>query len=748
MVKSHILHAFEQGASYEYEPSSLITCKSQAFRRLLLILGFSQVVFIMPLSEFYCMDRGNLESAQQKKTTCSTNLSHVFDNELVELVWENGQIMMQGQSSRARRNPMSNNFQSQTAKIRDRDVWNVTDSKMGKFGVMDSVSGDLNVGLGEDDEVVPWWNYPIDDSLQYDYYSEVLPEISGVTVNELSAHNSLSINKRSSSNQTIRGTSSVSVHIGSSVEQSNASKVLTSEVDESSRSRTSLLYPCLFHDNQTSIPSLRSEISAIPSNNASNTKHVVYRDSVQAQASTDTFPSMKIQKKDSVLPNTNSGFMNFSHFSKPVALVRANLQNVSAMAGIGGDNKGATAPSSSNFAEPMLIDLSSGLGHETGTRSLPNLVPANVDSEPAVAKSLEESHIAGQSLDVCREDAVIDDKFPNQVLGLNASNSEKTIEPIVASSSVCSRNSAERASNDPTYSLKRKYFEADDSEGRSGDVEEESVGVKTAAAARGGTSSKRSRAAEVHNLSERRRRDRINEKMRALQELIPNCNKVDKASMLDEAIEYLKSLQLQVQIMSMGAGLYIPPMMLPIGMQHVHAAHMAHFSPMAVGMGIGMGMMDMNGGSHGWPVIQVPEPTMQGLHFSAPHPSPVVGPANFQAMAGSNIRVLGHVGQGIPMPSPPAQLLPLSGGPPINSATGPNANGMAALMERPDSAPSSNSKALIQNTNSQVMDNADASGSMNQKSTQRQASVLKSDQAPDVGSGDDSRKMCTFMRRL
>ena len=170
--------------------------------------------------------------------------------------------------------------------------------------------------------------------------------------------------------------------------------------------------------------------------------------------------------------------------------------------------------------------------------------------------------------------------------------------------------------------------------------------------------------------------------------------------------------------MSMGAGLYIPPMMLPIGMQHVHAAHMAHFSPMAVGMGIGMGMMDMNGGSHGWPVIQVPEPTMQGLHFSAPRPSPVVGPANFQAMAESNIRVLGHVGQGIPMPSPPAQLLPLSGGPPINSAPGPNANGMAAVVEHPDSAPSSNSKTSIQNTNSQVMDNADASDSMNQKSTQ------------------------------
>ncbi|XP_022575352.1 transcription factor SPATULA-like isoform X3 [Brassica napus] len=40
------------------------------------------------------------------------------------------------------------------------------------------------------------------------------------------------------------------------------------------------------------------------------------------------------------------------------------------------------------------------------------------------------------------------------------------------------------------------------------------------------TSSKRCRAAEVHNLSEKRRRSRINEKMKALQSLIPNSNKM------------------------------------------------------------------------------------------------------------------------------------------------------------------------------------------------------------------------------
>ncbi|KVI03827.1 Basic helix-loop-helix leucine zipper transcription factor [Cynara cardunculus var. scolymus] len=74
-----------------------------------------------------------------------------------------------------------------------------------------------------------------------------------------------------------------------------------------------------------------------------------------------------------------------------------------------------------------------------------------------------------------------------------------------------------------TDDRKRKGRDTDDTECHSEDVEFEYTDAKKQS--HGATSTKRSRAAEVHNLSERRRRDRINEKMKALQELIPRCNK-------------------------------------------------------------------------------------------------------------------------------------------------------------------------------------------------------------------------------
>ncbi|GAU14992.1 hypothetical protein TSUD_47870 [Trifolium subterraneum] len=47
-----------------------------------------------------------------------------------------------------------------------------------------------------------------------------------------------------------------------------------------------------------------------------------------------------------------------------------------------------------------------------------------------------------------------------------------------------------------------------------------------------------------------RRRERINERLRILQTLVPNGTKVDISTMLEEAVQYVKFLQLQIKLLS------------------------------------------------------------------------------------------------------------------------------------------------------------------------------------------------------
>lgn len=69
---------------------------------------------------------------------------------------------------------------------------------------------------------------------------------------------------------------------------------------------------------------------------------------------------------------------------------------------------------------------------------------------------------------------------------------------------------------------------------------------------------RRGQATDPHSIAERLRREKIAERMRALQELVPNTNKTDRAAMLDEIVDYVKFLRLQVKVLSMsrlgGAG--------------------------------------------------------------------------------------------------------------------------------------------------------------------------------------------------
>ncbi|KAJ9163453.1 hypothetical protein P3X46_023120 [Hevea brasiliensis] len=63
---------------------------------------------------------------------------------------------------------------------------------------------------------------------------------------------------------------------------------------------------------------------------------------------------------------------------------------------------------------------------------------------------------------------------------------------------------------------------------------------------------RRGQATNSHSLAERVRREKISERMKFLQDLVPGCSKViGKAVMLDEIINYVQSLQRQVEFLSM-----------------------------------------------------------------------------------------------------------------------------------------------------------------------------------------------------
>ncbi|KAB1208376.1 Transcription factor bHLH84 [Morella rubra] len=67
---------------------------------------------------------------------------------------------------------------------------------------------------------------------------------------------------------------------------------------------------------------------------------------------------------------------------------------------------------------------------------------------------------------------------------------------------------------------------------------------------KGKARARRGTAADSQSLYARKRRERINERLRILQNLVPNGTKVDISTMLEEAVHYVKFLQLQIKLLS------------------------------------------------------------------------------------------------------------------------------------------------------------------------------------------------------
>lgn len=555
------------------------------------------------------------ESSESKMANCSSDL--YMPDEFVELLWDNGP-MLQGQSHKTRRSSTFTALPSSGGRILEKDSKDNPYPKIGHFRASEPKSNNLpspgySPGFAvnaHDNDIVPWINYPMEDPIHHDYCSEFLNDYSGINLNSLHSR---------TNTVPVRG----SYRDSDNVEQGHPL--------ENSRTGSTRLFQVPPQSSSSVPPSAKS--SEMDLGIGSNSK----------------------AHKES----GGTGIVNFSHFFRPV-LGRANLHSQRPES----NNKGAFAVSS-NPIESTIIEPASGSKNVLRTQDEPSLVQPRENLTSSCRPS-QDTIMGDQTNVICEGDTskkgvnhnttTVNCRSPDRVqsssfaasVALGTHESEKGNEAAVAASSVCSGSSTGPTSNDHKCEEKRKHHEGAESGYQSEDLEDESVELKKSSAVQG-KNKKRSRAAEVHNLSERRRRDRINERMRALQELIPNCNKTDKASMLDEAIEYLKSLQMQVQIMSMGGGLCMSPMM----MQHMRGPSMAHFSPMGIGMGMGMGLgygmgvYDM----HGSPGCSfIPVHPFQRPQFPCPS---IPGTTALHRMAGpSSLPMFGIPGQGVPVSMP------------------------------------------------------------------------------------------------
>ncbi|XP_024400599.1 uncharacterized protein [Physcomitrium patens] len=594
---------------------------------------------VIPLNDFH---------RSKKSHFSQLALAPVPDQDTLEVAWnDNGKIDIQGQDSQRSKSPWQINCISDWSSGQEAEA-GVTPSKPDtpKGGNLLETGGNgsntapnpvHNIDV-DNDEMVSWLQYPLDDPFCSDFFGEI-QEANTQLLRESFTHgstktlprtnfpgasgNDAGINRETPSDSAmLLGVGRVSGLLPQGgVEAFNKVRSLHSLQQHSSLPR----WP------QPLTPNSSSGSSLLATNNLTFTK---------ASAPTLASPShhMLPPKTQRVAPVLNSqntpqpsspGSMNFSHFSRPAAMVKANLHS---LVGINCGPPPSTRVKqqhNSPVVRPIMeacTSTGSSIAESTTAGQGPSGSYQEVKTQPAVLEreqnnGIEESRWPSAPCPSPTKDSdcvVSEGNFrstpPDQETcrlsgvtnGAVLASSDKgashgTQHPDVQEPTITSSSGGYGTSIEPLQKVrtsnKRKCSEREETECQSEDGEDESVDTKHKPITTGrGSTTKRSRAAEVHNQSERRRRDRINEKMRALQELIPNSNKTDKASMLDEAIDYLKILQLQLQMMSIRTGMTLPPMVMPPGLQHMQMPQMPQVAAMPsmgmVQMGLGMGMME------------------------------------------------------------------------------------------------------------------------------------------------------------
>ncbi|KAM0860068.1 hypothetical protein ACQ4PT_046786 [Festuca glaucescens] len=131
---------------------------------------------------------------------------------------------------------------------------------------------------------------------------------------------------------------------------------------------------------------------------------------------------------------------------------------------------------------------------------------------------------------------------------------KSSAQPKKATKGACSRGVQEESNGGNNVQSSSNYLSDDDDESleMTSCSNMSSASKKTSSSHGGGAKARAGRGAatDPQSLYARKRREKINERLKVLQNLVPNGTKVDISTMLEEAAHYIKFMQLQIKLLS------------------------------------------------------------------------------------------------------------------------------------------------------------------------------------------------------
>eukprot|EP00249_Psilotum_nudum_P021662 c28192_g3_i2 orf=762-2378(+) len=516
-----------------------------------------ELAVAMDSADLFSPTKGRCEPVQQQRRSNFSPSTFEPGHDFEELCWDNGQLLVQkqnqnGKDQKQRSFPFNLSGFLQPPS-RDNALEPVGLRSHEKDGTLEAVIHDMSRVVNpsscsscndymQEEELVSWVQSQMDEPL-YKYCPELITNVFSRNshavgqdherLNEVDGQNSQSMVAGSLGRLTNLGQPSNAVVSGTGVCNS-----LSTNSDLAARVGPSrapdLVASSGSRDTLTKMP------SSVQSPAAFKQTNVVYSASCPGGWTTSSLASSKKETTFSPMPPPKlhsedarshcpsprkTTVVNFSHFSRPAAAFKASLRTIGVSDGPAGADGwkrvGRSAMESSLPVKPLIQSAATGLDSLASKRDEMPSSNSSLTSPPTasgqfrVQSSLHSNKKAAKN-GVCADNDAVngsvkaaepcsrgDCSLASEIGSRTEKGTElrEVPEATVTSSGGSGNNPRKCEKVDKSFD-KRKALDIEDSECQSGDPEEESSDVRRLRPSRS-ASAKRSRAAEIHNQSER-----------------------------------------------------------------------------------------------------------------------------------------------------------------------------------------------------------------------------------------------------